>query len=67
MYAISEVAKVRNDSVKISVTTVEILVLHAILTIGGYIAVAVICMTVSEVQVNIPLFLILSTTIFLQP
>lgn len=64
MYAISEVAKVRNDSVKISVTTVEILVLHAILTIGGYIAVAVICMTVSEVQVNIPLFLILSTTIF---
>lgn len=64
MYAIREVAKVRGDAVKMSTTTVEILLLHAMLTILGYVAVAVICMTVYEVQTNIPLFLILSATIF---
>lgn len=63
-YAIREIAKVRNDTVKMSTTTVEILSLHAILTIFGYIAVAIICMTISEVQTDIPLFLLLSTTIF---
>lgn len=64
MYAIREVAKVRNDVVKMSTTTVEILLLHAMLTILGYVAVAIICMTVSDVQTDIPLFLILSATIF---
>lgn len=64
MYAIREVAKVRNDAVKISTTTIEILLLHAMLTILGYVAVAVICMTVADVQTDIPLFLILSATIF---
>lgn len=64
MYAIREIAKVRNDAVKMSTTTVEILLLHAMLTILGYVAVAVICMTVSDVQTDIPLFLILSATIF---
>ncbi len=64
MYAIREVARVRNDAAKVSVTTVEILLLHAMLTVLGYVAVAVICMYVSDVQANIPLFLILSTTIF---
>lgn len=64
MYAIREVAKVRNDAVKMSTTTVEILLLHAMLTILGYFAVAIICMTVSDVQTDIPLFLILSATIF---
>lgn len=64
MYAIREVAKVRNDAAKMSTTTVEILLLHALLTILGYVAVAIICMTVSDVQTDIPLFLILSATIF---
>lgn len=64
MYAIREIAKVRDDAVKMSTTTVEILLLHAMLTILGYVAVAVICMTVSDVQTDIPLFLILSATIF---
>ena len=64
MYAIREIAKVRNDIKKTSVTTIEILSLHAILSILGYVAVAIICMTVTEVQVNIPLFLILSASIF---
>ena len=64
MYAIREVAKVRSDVVKMSTTTIEILLLHAMLTIVGYVAVAIICMTVSDVQTDIPLFLILSATIF---
>lgn len=64
MYAIREVAKVRSDAAKMSTTTVEILLLHAMLTILGYVAVAIICMTVSDVQTDIPLFLILSATIF---
>ena len=64
MYAIREIAKVRSEVTKMSTITIEILLLHAMLTILGYAAVAIICMTVSDVQTNIPLFLILSTTIF---
>lgn len=64
MYAIREVAKVRSDVAKMSTTTIEILLLHAMLTILGYVAAAIICMTVSDVQTDIPLFLILSATIF---
>lgn len=64
MYAIREVAKVRSDAAKMSTTTIEILLLHAMLTILGYVAAAIICMTVSDVQTDIPLFLILSATIF---
>lgn len=64
MYAIREVAKVRSDVAKMSTTTIEILLLHAMLTILGYVTAAIICMTVSDVQTDIPLFLILSATIF---
>lgn len=64
MYAIREVAKVRDNAMEMTRTTVEILLLHAFLSILGYLAVAVICMTVAQVQIDIPLFLLLSTTIF---
>lgn len=64
MYAIREVAKVRDNPVLVNKVTIEILLLHGFLTILGYIAVAVICMTVAKVQTDIPLFLLLSTTIF---
>jgi len=64
MYAIREVAKVRDNPEKMTRTTVEILLLHAFLTLFGYMAVAVICLTVTEVQTDIPLFLLLSSTIF---
>lgn len=64
MYAIREVAKVRDNTMEMTRTTVEILLLHAFLSILGYLVVAVICMTVVQVQTNIPLFLLLSTTIF---
>lgn len=64
MYAIREVAKVRDNAVEMTRTTVEILLLHAFLSILGYVVVAVICMTVTQIQADIPLFLLLSTTIF---
>lgn len=64
MYAIREVARDRNDVVKMNRTATEILLLHSMLTLVGYAIVAVLCLTVPQVQVNIPLFLILSLTIF---
>lgn len=64
LYAIREIARVRDDAREMSATAVEILLLHAMLTILGYLIVAVICMTVTQVQADIPLFLILSTSIF---
>lgn len=64
MYANREIARVRDDVKKRSEVAVEILLLHAMLTIMGYIAVAVICMTVAKVQTDIPLFIILSASIF---
>lgn len=64
MYAIREIAKVRDDEALRDKTAVEILLLHTMLTILGYVGVAIIAATVAEVQVDIPLFLILSLTIF---
>lgn len=64
MHAIREVAKVRNDMPAMQRVVVEILLLHGMLTIGGYLAVAIICLTVPQVSSDIPLFLILSVGIF---
>ena len=64
MYAIREIARDRNDVVKMNRTAVEILLLHSMLTLVGYAIVAILCLTVPQIQVNIPLFLILSLTIF---
>lgn len=64
MYAIREIARDRNDVVKMNRTATEILLLHSVLTLVGYAIVAILCLTVPQVQVNIPLFLILSLTIF---
>ena len=64
MYAIREIARDRNDVVKMNRTAMEILLLHMMLTLVGYIIVALLCLTVPQIQVNIPLFLILSLTIF---
>lgn len=64
MYAICEIARDRSDIVKMNRTAVEILLLHSMLTLIGYTVVAILCLTVPQIQVNIPLFLILSLTIF---
>lgn len=67
MYAIREIARVRNDRELCSRTSVEILLLHSGLTLIGYAIVAVLVATVTQIQVNIPLFLLLSTNLFLRP
>ena len=64
MYAIREIARDRSDVVKMNRTAMEILLLHSMLTLVGYAIVAILCLTVPQIQVNIPLFLILSLTIF---
>lgn len=64
MYAIREIARDRSDVVQMNRTAMEILLLHSMLTSVGYAIVAILCFTVPQIQVNIPLFLILSLTIF---
>lgn len=64
MYAIREIARDRSDVVQMNRMAMEILLLHSMLTLVGYAIVAILCLTVPQIQVNIPLFLILSLTIF---
>ena len=64
MYAIREIARDRSDVIQMNRTAMEILLLHSMLTLVGYAIVAILCLTVPQIQVNIPLFLILSLTIF---
>lgn len=64
MYAIREIARDRNDVVQMNRTAMEILLLHSMLTLVGYAIVAILCLAVPQIQVNITLFLILSLTIF---
>lgn len=64
MYAIREIARDRNDVVKMNRTATEILLLHTLLTLLGYIVVAILCFTVPQIQTNVSLFLVLSLTIF---
>ena len=54
IYAIREIARVRDDVVEMNKTVIEILLLHTILTIIGYVAVAVLCVTVTKISVDIP-------------
>ena len=64
-YAIIEIAKIKNDKYLRAKTTAEILILNLLLCFVGYIIVAVLCVTVAEIKVNIPLFLLLSINILL--
>lgn len=64
MYAIREIARDRNDVVKMNRTATEILLLHTLLTLVGYIVVAILCLTVPQIKANVSLFLVLSLTIF---
>ncbi len=65
LYAVREIARVRNDAGKTSETTVEILLLHAGLTGIGYVAVFCIAAFVTDVAVNVHLFLLLSLSLIL--
>lgn len=64
IYAIREIAKTRDDVAIMSRTAVEILLLHTIMVIIGYVFVAILCVLISKTLIDIPLFLILSISIF---
>ena len=63
MYAVREIARVRNDIVEMNKTAIEILLFHLLLTILGYLVVSVLCLVVPQIHDNTPLFLVLSLTI----
>lgn len=63
MYAVREIARDRDDIVKMNRTAIEVLLLHTLLTLFGYVAVAILCLTVPQIKENVPLFLILSITL----
>jgi len=64
VYATREIARVRDEEHLKNKTAIEILTLHLLLTVVGYIIVLGLCLFVPKVQVNIPLFLIISSSIF---
>lgn len=65
IYAIREIAKIRDDKPKRDSTAIEILLLHLALTLVGYLGVVTICLFVPQVTGDVPLFLILSAELFL--
>lgn len=65
MYGIREIARVRDNPTDLTRTTIEILSLNLLLNVIGYFVIAIICLTVIQIQVNIPLFLIQSSSIIL--
>ncbi len=65
LYGIREIAKVRDNKELKNKITVEILVLHLILTFIGYIFIFILCLTVSQIRVNRALFLIISLSLAL--
>jgi O-antigen/teichoic acid export membrane protein len=64
MYAIREIARVRDDVKQMNIKAVEILLLHAMLTFFGYIIVALFCLFVPQIKADVSVFLVLSLTIF---
>ena len=63
LYAVRESARVRSDANELSKTSLEIAILHAGLTILGYLAIIILCITVERIAENITLFLLLSVTV----
>lgn len=63
LYATREIAKVKHDPSLISKTSAEVLVLHIALTLIGYIAVAILAITIPKIRDHYPIFLILSASL----
>lgn len=53
MYAIREIAKVRDDVVKMNRTATEILLLHTLLTFIGYIIVVILCFVIPQIKSDV--------------
>lgn len=65
LYAVREIAKVRDHAKQRNKLTVEILVLHLLLSFVGYIVIGVLAFTVPRIHENFALFFILSLAIIL--
>jgi O-antigen/teichoic acid export membrane protein len=65
LYAIREIAKVKEDKSMMSKTTMEILLLHTALSFIGYIILFILICAVTKIQADIPLFILLSSSILL--
>lgn len=63
LYAVRAVARIRDDRDLRSKTTIEILLLHSIFTVIGYIIVFILAETVIQIKTDIYLFLLLSLTL----
>ena len=63
MYAVREIARVRDDVKARNNLAAEILLLHLLLSFVGYLIVGIISFFVPQVQLNIPLFFLLSLSI----
>ncbi|MBD5213325.1 MAG: flippase [Bacteroidales bacterium] len=64
LYAVREVARVKDDHISRSKVTVEILLLHIALTMLGYLAVGILCLTSERISAHTAVFLVLSISIF---
>lgn len=65
IYAIREIARVRDDEKKMNITSVEIISLHAILTVIGYLVICILGLTVDRIAENLPLYSLLSLSVIL--
>lgn len=63
LYAIREISKVRENIEVRNKTTAEILLLHFLLTLIGYIIVVILCFTVQRIYEHLIIYLILSLSI----
>lgn len=63
LYAIREIARVRDNHALMSKTATEILILHTVLSAAGYLIVFLLICTVTQIQADVPLFLLLSVSI----
>ncbi|WP_281310503.1 flippase [Flavobacterium flavigenum] len=65
MYGVREVAKVRDNPEKRTKISLEILLLSLFLTLLGYLVIAVLGYSITKVRNELPLFMVLSSSIFL--
>ncbi|MEF9986826.1 MAG: flippase [Bacteroidales bacterium] len=64
LYAVRELARVRDNAQMRSKVATEIILLHTFLTIIAYFIVFIIAAYVTKIKADVPLFLLLSTSLF---
>lgn len=63
LYAVREIARVRNDKEVTVKTLEEILLLHLMLTAVGYFVMIVMCLTIPQINSELALFLLMSLSV----